>query len=323
MVARLTFNPWLQSYDAGGHWSLWTYGGGATLFAGAATWLARKEVIRPWLEAVTLHLLVLFLGVELRYWLYNGDIFAREYGVTEASINTVLWGGALSIVYVFRSRVAGTLGGWLYRLLARALTVIAVLSYLVVAVVHNPPWWTDGTIGSTPVFNLLLLAYGAPVLLALASARYSDLVPVRWALCAAAVAFGGVFTLLEIRHLWQGSAMTLSSGMGGEGELYTYSVIGMLYSIAAILWSTGNQSELLHKAGMILLGLVIGKIFLVDMAGLQGLWRVAALWGGWGGWRCLAWRGCTGEPPAPGRRQNPETVDRDFGVAHDRCSLYS
>ncbi|WP_370231538.1 DUF2339 domain-containing protein [Marinobacter nauticus] len=273
VVARLTFNPWLQSYDAGGHWSLWTYGG-ATLFAGAATWLARKEVIRPWLEAVTLHLLVLFLGVELRYWLYNGDIFARQYGVTEASINTVLW-GALSIVYVFRSRVAGTLG-WLYRLLARALTVIAVLSYLVVAVVHNP-WWTDGTIGSTPVFNLLLLAYGAPVLLALASARYSDLVPVRWALCAAAVAFG-VFTLLEIRHLWQGSAMTLSSGMG-EGELYTYSVIGMLYSIAAILWSTGNQSELLHKAGMILLGLVIGKIFLVDMAGLQGLWRVAAFMG--------------------------------------------
>ena len=72
----------------------------------------------------------------------------------------------------------------------------------------------------------------------------------------------------------------MAAGRGmGEGELYTYSVIGMLYSIAAILWSTRNQSELLHKAGMILLGLVIGKIFLVDMAGLQGLWRVAAFLG--------------------------------------------
>lgn len=273
VVARLTFNPWLQTYEGDGHWSLWTYGG-ATLFAAGATWLARAEAIRPWLEAVTLHLMVLFLGAELRYWLYDGNIFAHEYGFTEASLNTLLW-GALSIVYVFRASVAGALG-WLYRLLARVLMVLSVLSYLVLVVVHNP-WWATSVVGDTPVFNLLLLAYGAPVLLALASARYSDLVPVRWSLCTAAVAFG-VFTLLEIRHLWQGSSMTLSSGMG-EGELYTYSVIGMLYSIAAILWSTRNQSELLHKAGMILLGLVIGKIFLVDMAGLQGLWRVAAFMG--------------------------------------------
>jgi uncharacterized membrane protein len=30
---------------------------------------------------------------------------------------------------------------------------------------------------------------------------------------------------------------------------------------------------------MALLGLVIAKIFLIDMAGLQGLWRVAAFMG--------------------------------------------
>jgi uncharacterized membrane protein len=36
---------------------------------------------------------------------------------------------------------------------------------------------------------------------------------------------------------------------------------------------------MLYKAGMALLGLVIAKIFLVDMAGLQGLWRVAAFMG--------------------------------------------
>lgn len=273
VVTRLTFNPWLQTYEGDGHWSLWTYGG-ATLFAAGATWLARAEAIRPWLEAVTLHLLVLFLGAELRYWLYDGNIFAHEYGFTEASLNTLLW-GALSMVYVFRASVAGALG-WLYRLLARVLLVLSVLSYLVLVVVHNP-WWATSVVGDTPVFNMLLLAYGAPVLLALANSRFSDLVPVRWSLCVAAGAFG-LFTLLEIRQLWQGSEMTIAGGMG-EGELYTYSVVGMLYAIAAILWSTQNRSALLHKAGMILLGLVIGKIFLVDMAGLQGLWRVAAFMG--------------------------------------------
>lgn len=273
VVARLTFNPWLQEYGSEQHWSFWTYGGTA-LFAAMATWLARGLPVRPWLEAVSLHLLVLFLGAELRYWLYNGDIFVHEYGLVEAAINTLLW-GALSVVYVHRARVAGSLV-WLYRMLAMVLLVMSALSYLVVVLVHNP-WWAAGVIGDTPVFNMLLLGFGAPVVLALVNSQFSDLVPRRWFLCVALGAFG-LFTLLEIRQLWQGSQMLIGSGMT-EGELYTYSVVGMLYAIIAILWSTRNGSLLLHKSGMILLGLVIGKIFLIDMAGLQGLWRVAAFMG--------------------------------------------
>lgn len=274
VVARLTFNPWLQSYDAGTHWSLWTYGG-TTLFAAVATWLAGKNnAIRPWLEGASLHLLVLFLGTELRYWLYDGDIFAQEYSLTEAALNTLLW-GSLGIVYVVRSRVSLSLV-WLYRLFASALTVLSVASYLMVVAVHNP-WWNNDIIGATPVFNMLLLAYGAPVLLALATSRFSDLLPRRWLLYVASAGFL-LFTALEIRQLWQGSELAWWHGIG-EGELYTYSVVGMVYSIAAILWSTRSGSAGLHKAGMALLGVVIAKIFLVDMSGLQGLWRVAAFMG--------------------------------------------
>jgi len=274
VVARLTFNPWLQSYDASVHWSLWTYGG-TTLFASAATWMAgRNSAIRPWLEGATLHLLVLFLGAELRYWLYDGDIFAREYSLTEAALNTVLW-GALGIVYVVRARASQSLV-WLYRLFASVLTILSAISYLVAVTVHNP-WWHSGTIGATPVFNLLLLAYGAPVVLSLAISRFSDLVPRRWVLCVASAGFL-LFTVLEIRQLWQGSAMAWWHGVG-EGELYTYSVIGMVYAVAAILWSTRSGGEWLYKGGMALLGVVIAKIFLIDMSGLQGLWRVAAFMG--------------------------------------------
>ena len=61
---------------------------------------------------------------------------------------------------------------------------MAGLSYLVAVVVHNP-WWTSGVIGETPIFNLLLLAYGAPVLLALVISRYQELVPRHWALAVA------------------------------------------------------------------------------------------------------------------------------------------
>ncbi len=274
VVARLTFNPWLAGYNTEAHWSLWTYGG-ATLCAGVATWLAaRNTAIRPWLEAATLHLLVLFLGAELRYWLYDGDIFTRQYSFTEAALNTLLW-GALSLSYTVRARVSESLA-WLYRWFSWVLLGLASVSYLTLLSWHNP-WWGGDAISDTPVFNVLLLAYGAPVLLALAVSRLPQLVPRFWALCVAAAGFL-LFTAFEIRQLWQGSDMALSAGVS-EGELYSYSVVGMVYAIAAILYATGRHHQVLYKAGMALLGLVIGKIFLIDMSGLQGLWRVAAFMG--------------------------------------------
>src|SRR5690606_68301 len=67
VVARLTFNPWLDNYQAASHWTLLTYVGAAG-FAVAATWLAgRSGAIRPWLEGASLHLVVLFMGVALRF----------------------------------------------------------------------------------------------------------------------------------------------------------------------------------------------------------------------------------------------------------------
>lgn len=275
VVARLTFNPWLDTYEADAVWTLLTYGG-VVLSSAIATRLAwGDDRLRMWLEGATLHFLVLFLGVVLRYWLYDGAIFASEYGFTEAAVNTALW-GALGLVYSIRAGYSTSLG-WLYRLLGRVLLVLAVLSYLTLITVNNP-WWQGGpVIGATPVFNLLLLAYGVPVLLALAHRHFADLIPKRWAQHGAIAAFL-LFSVLEIRHLWQGSDMALHYGIS-EGELYTYSVVGMIYAIVAILWSVRHNSEWMHKGGMALLGVVIAKIFLIDMSGLQGLWRAAAFMG--------------------------------------------
>ncbi|MFD1007126.1 DUF2339 domain-containing protein [Oceanisphaera ostreae] len=274
VVARLTFNPWLQGYDATVHWTLWTYGG-TTLLAAIATKLAGSgNSIRPWLEAATLHLLVLFLGAELRYWLYDGDIFNHEYSFIEATVNMLLWGG-LSISYMIRAKAAQQLA-WLYRWCALILLGLSAVSYLILVTFYNP-WWDGAYISATPIFNMLLPAYGGPVLLALAIGRFPHHAPKLWAWCVAAIALM-LFTALEIRHLWRGSDMALWSGMN-SGELYTYSVVGMLYAIIAIIYATKNGYPQFYKAGMVLLGLVIAKIFLVDMSGLQGLWRVAAFMG--------------------------------------------
>ena len=274
VVIRLTFNPWLLSYPAHVHWSLWTYGG-ATLFCALASLQSRSlPALQRWLEAATLHLLVLTLAAEVRYQLYDGAIFIHRYGLTEAAINTSLWAG-LALAYYRRGLASAHLAA-LYRVASRILLVMSLASYAIAAVIHNP-WWSAEHIGSRPVFNLLLLAYGLPVIMALLVARYHEPGLRRPALGLAGLALL-LFAALEIRHLWQGGTLSLAAPTG-DGELYTYSIVGLLMAVTAMLTATRWRLPDLYRGGLGLLAGVIAKIFLIDMSGLEGLWRVASFMG--------------------------------------------
>lgn len=274
VILRLTFNPWLLDYASDMHWTIWTYGG-ATLFALLASRQCQAgSNLRGWLEAATLHLFVLTLGTELRYWLYDGNVFAHDYNLVEASINASLW-AALGLTYQYRAKFSESLTR-LYQICSKVLLLMALTSYAIAALIHNP-WWSGEMISATPVFNILLLAYGAPVIWALLVAYYHQPQYRQFALRFAGLALM-LFVALEIRQLWQGGNLSLDN-YTDDGELYTYSVVWMLMAIAGVLLGTQWRIKDLYKAGMALLTLVIAKIFLVDMAGLDGLWRVAAFMG--------------------------------------------
>jgi uncharacterized membrane protein len=274
VVARLTFNPWLLGYPSDIHWSLWTYGG-ATVFSALAAMQCRSSPkIQQWLEAATLHLLVLTLAAELRYWLYDSEIFTHRYSLKEAAINTSLW-AALAISYYRRSAVSENLKH-LYILCSRILLALSLASYGVVVILHNP-WWSNASIGTAPLFNILLLAYGLPVLMALLVARYHEPQFRKAALFIAGLG-SLLFVSLEIRHLWQGGSLSLHNPTS-DGELYSYSIIWLMLAIVAILAGTSWRVRDLYKSGIALLGVVIAKIFIVDMSDLEGLLRVASFMG--------------------------------------------
>ena len=131
-------------------------------------------------------------------------------------------------------------------------------------------------ISPTRVFNVLLLAYGAPVLVAVAAWRFYD---ERFRKSAATIAGGAlfVFVSLEIRHLWHG-ALDLRLG-STNGEVYTYSAAWLAMAVVTMLTATRFGSRQVYRAGTGLLLFVIGKIFIYDMAGLEGLLRVASFMG--------------------------------------------
>ena len=86
-----------------------------------------------------------------------------------------------------------------------------------------------------------------------------------------------IFISLEIRHLWQGALdITLTTG---NGELYTYTIVWLLMAVACLLAGSIHFGNSVYRAGFGLMMGVIGKIFLFDMAGLEGLLRVASFMG--------------------------------------------
>lgn len=288
VVIRLTFNPWLLSYPTDVHWSFYTYGG-ATVLCGIAAWLLRQRPeLRAWLEAVTLHLLVLTLLAEVRYWLYSGDIFHHQYGFVEAAINANAW-GALGLVYHWRSRVSSHLKRF-YQFAGNALLILALANYWLLISLLNPLWggaaigYSAGTeisasvIASRPIFNLLLLAYGLPVLLGIAAYLRPDANERSRRLAAIFVGVAAfIFINLEIRHLWQ-SGLNINDAMK-DGELYTYSAVWLIVAVATLLFSSSRSNANVYRVGVAMLGVVIAKLFLIDMSGLEGILRVASFMG--------------------------------------------
>ncbi len=276
ILLRLTFNPWVPAYDAGTHWTLWTYGGSLLLVWLSARLLADGEGLKRWLQAAALHLLVLFVHTQTRYWLYAGDVFAPRYDFLEAALNTSLW-AALAMLYYWRSALDRA-GRELYRTGAQLLMLLAVGNYLLLVSWMNPLWVSANAqmIAETPIFNLLLLAYGVPVVL-WAVAR-------RWYEPDLRTFFGWLAGLglwlwvsLEIRHLWQGR-LDLSDAVR-MGELYSYSIAWLLMAVATMLLGTLRGQVAWYRGGLALLTLVILKIFFVDMGELTGLLRALSFMG--------------------------------------------
>ena len=163
----------------------------------------------------------------------------------------------------------------LYELYSYVLMAAAVFLYFTIAMATLvSAAWVE--VGETPIFNNILLLYGAPVVMGMIFNRYHQKT-----LQPAAIIFSGIaafiFISLEIRHLWQGSVALNQPTL--SGELYTYSAVWLAMAIGAIFLGTMKFGNDCYRSGMALLALVIAKIFLIDMSDLEGLLRVASIMG--------------------------------------------
>jgi uncharacterized membrane protein len=145
--------------------------------------------------------------------------------------------------------------------------------------IFNPVWNAD-PVGEMPVINALLLLYGAPAALLLAFARTMRPVETRavpFAAASLALVFGFAWLSLETRHAFHGGKLV--GGEVSEAESYAYSVVWLAYAGVLLAGGVWQRSQALRLGSLIVVMAAVAKVFIVDMADLTGLWRVASFFG--------------------------------------------
>ena len=219
---------------------------------------------------------MLLISFEIRGFFTEGEIGRRAFDLAESATQVLAWLGLTLAAYWMSRRYKRPVFTWGWRILGG----LSLLGIAVGLLVMKNPLWSPIPVGEAHVFNLLLLAYLSPALL---------LVLIAWILkrggeraCAlvAAVAAGLLFLVwqsLELRHAFQGSRL---DGYGlPDSEWYAYSLLWLADAAVILVIGIRWHLKALRHLGLGFLCLVVLKVFLSDMAALEGLLRALSFLG--------------------------------------------
>lgn len=128
------------------------------------------------------------------------------------------------------------------------------------------------------LLDSLLLAYAVPAALYALIGFYRLGPRVLWqAALVLAAGFAFLWVTLEVRHFFQRDH--LNQGLTGEAEWYVYSAAWQAFAAAGLGAALKWRSPWLRRASLLGLGLVVGKVFLSDMADLSGALRALSFIG--------------------------------------------
>jgi uncharacterized membrane protein len=283
VVARFVLNPEVLSYPLGltpvFNWILWGYGLAISALAVGLRALrpSGDERLARATEAAIALLAFVLATLEVRSLFHHDAMAARQADFMERAFYVLVWGAfALAALWMARRR-RDPVVLWAWRIGGG----LAVALVLVVQVVIANPVFDEADVGRLPIANGLLLAYALPAAMAAFAHRWIDVEPNRnVALFVEAVAsiLAFVYVSLEVRHLFDPGFER--PGFGASGlELYVYSAVWLLFGVALLALGFVRGAAGLRHAGMVLVCVVVAKVFLIDMAGLQGLLRVFSFLG--------------------------------------------
>ncbi|SEC28099.1 Uncharacterized membrane protein [Rhizobiales bacterium GAS188] len=219
-----------------------------------------------------------FLVLEVRV-LFHGQVIVASLGAGIAELGCYT-GLCIVGATLFTTQVRAIIGEWAPILSACLAVAAALLAVLGLALFANP-LFRDAETVTRPLLNSLLVGYALPCALSAVLARRAR--SVNWMAIAVSASIGAIMFLfayasLEIRRLFQGPAMSLINGFT-QGEVYAYSVgwsvLGILL-LAYGIWRGSREARLASACFVVAAAL---KVFLIDLAGLEGILRAVSFIG--------------------------------------------
>jgi len=283
VMTRFVLNPYLLDYPLGGipflNWILWAYGLTIVAFWLGGRFLAavREDPLSQTVKASTVLLGFVLLTLEVRSIFQPKGLAAPGVTFFETATLVLAWGG-FALVALYSARVSGSRVALMtWRIVGALAATIAIL----VQVVARNPIVEQVAVGDTPLFNGLLVAYLMPALLAIVAlriARWADETKALPLAAITAMILGFAWVTLEVRHAFD--PRFAGDAADAEGvELYSYSAAWLVFGLGLLALGVWRKVPALRHAGMIMVCLVVAKVFLIDMSGLQGLLRVFSFLG--------------------------------------------
>ncbi len=159
-------------------------------------------------------------------------------------------------------------------LILAALTLVVIVFGLLL---FENPLLTGASVGG-PFFNLLLLGYALPAALAAAlglMTRETRPQGYRTVAAVTAVVLALTYLSLMVTRAFHGPDLTEGAFTNAEG--YTYSAVWLAFGVVLLLIGLFLRSQPVRLCSAAVVLLTIGKVFLLDLAGLTGVWRALSL----------------------------------------------
>jgi uncharacterized membrane protein len=235
-----------------------------------------QRTYRSAAAAAALALGLAYLLLEVRL-LFNGSsiVATRGAGVAELGIDvSILIAVTIALFYAARTRQSLWVarGAWVVGAIALGVDAIGLGLYA------NPLRTFEGVAGGA-VLNTLLVGYGLPAALAFVLAREmnrndEELCPWAFGLVARIAIIASLFAYvtLETRRIFQGD-MLIYLRPTSEAEWYAYSAVWLLLGVALLAYGVWQRSKTVRLASAVFVVASVAKVFLFDLAGLEGVLR--------------------------------------------------
>ena len=281
VLARVGWEPRIVGSEVGTtpifNWILYGYGVPAISFWVAGHLLRKRADDRPsrMVDSAAILFTVLVAFLEIRHFMNGGDIYRHSSALGELALQ-VCAGLAMAIGLEHVRHKTGSVVHDAGALIVAGLTGCAIVLGLWMAC---NPLFSREPVGGV-FFNLVLLGYGIPAVLAIVLAMQTrDVRPPAYRIGAAAIAVLLMLSYLslEVRTLYHGPVLSL--GPTTDAEQYAYSVVWLAYGVALLLFGIAFRSQPARLASAAITLLTVGKVFVVDMSGLTGVFRALSFIG--------------------------------------------